>query len=173
MDEGLLERAIVIMGRNDVEVLQILDAIDQKNGNALIKLANADLPEEKIEEFKERLIRVKNSIFNSKDTRNIVALFEPDKDFTLLPNHKQPVNQYLAEIFKLMTKEQIIDSSVFLALFKDCNSDYRVKQLSPLAYKNLINYLLMHMPTQEEKEASQKGDETTPNPMEKRFGDPQ
>lgn len=72
-----------------------------------------------------------------------------------------------------MTKEQIIDSSVFLALFKDCNSDYRVKQLSPLAYKNLINYLLMHMPTQEEKDASQKGDETTPNPMEKRFGDPQ
>ena len=173
MDEGLLERAIVIMGRNDVEVLQVLDAIDPINGNALIKQVNPDLSEGEIDEFRERLIRVKNSIFNYKDTRNIVALFEPDKDFTLLPNHKQPVNQYLAEIFKLMTKEQIIDSSVFLALFNDYNSDYRVRQIPPLEYKNLINYLLMHMPTQEEKDASQKGDETTPNPMENRFGDPQ
>ena len=72
-----------------------------------------------------------------------------------------------------MTKEQIIYSSVFLALFNDYNSDYRVRQIPPLEYKNLINYLLMHMPTQEEKDASQKGDETTPNPMENRFGDPQ
>ena len=171
MDEDLLERALVIMGRNDVEVLQILDAIDQKNGNALIRLVNDDLSEERIEEFKERLIRVKNSIFNSKDTKNIVALFEPDEDFTLLPNHKQPVNAYLYEIQKLMAQEQINSDDVRLALFNDCNSDFRVAQLSPQKYKRIIDALLSQMPTQKEKDASQKENPTTTDHVRNHFED--
>ena len=173
MDEGLLERAIVIMGRNDVEVLQILDAIDEVNGNALIKQANIGMSQQEIEAFKERLIRVKKAIFSDKDRQNIVTLFEPDEDFTLLPNHKQPVNAYLYNIHKLMTQEQINDSFVKSALFNDCNSDYRVQQLTPQALEGLIKYLTSQMPTQKEKDALQKENRGATNHSRSYFEDPQ
>ena len=138
MEQSLLEQAIVIMGKNDIEVLKTLDVVVHNEDDSLLAKANPNMSKEEISRFKTRLIDVYDSIFTSKKDKHRIALVTPPTDFQGLPNHKQPVDEYMDELYKLLTREQIFKIDMLESLHKDYNSDYRCTPWSRKEFENLI-----------------------------------
>jgi hypothetical protein len=163
MEQYLLEQAIVIMGKNDIEVLKTLDAVVHNEDGSLLEKANPNLSKEEISRFKTRLIDVYDSIFTSKNDKHRIALVTPPTDFHELPNHKQPVDEYMNELYKLLTIEQIFNIDMLAGLHEDYNSDYRCAKWSREAFVNLIRTIIKQKLKEEQRKNLLEGIEDKKN----------
>ena len=103
------------------------------NDDTLLQEANPDLSEEALMQFKKRLRKVKNAIFNSRDSKlhyYFISGVNPRENKTQdYPVHKQPANEYLKRLMEYLSKEQREEIDLSKIFENELRADNRCKEI--------------------------------------------
>ena len=143
MDFEILLQAMMIVGRNDVEVISTLNDVVLNDRVDRIRAANPGLSEEEIISFKKRLSSIREKIYDDKNHEYMILLIGGKAHNTEpFPTHKQEFREYFRGLVEPLNSKQfhsvMMSSDLIKILGEEMRNDIRVAGMNQKDLSNML-----------------------------------
>ena len=143
MDFEILLQAMMIAGRNDVEVISTLNDVVLNDRVDRIRAANPGLSEEELISFKKRLSSIREKIYDDKNHEYMILLIGGKAHNTEpFPTHKQEFREYFRGLVEPLNSKQfhsvMMSSDLIKILGEEMRNDIRVAGMNQKDLSNML-----------------------------------